>query len=315
MSRLRLPATVGSLAQALGGEPVGVGASDRMISGFAALDEAGPSDMAFFNNPVYKSDLEHTRAGVVILAREHVAWCTQPRLVITGDPRTYFARIVDACATGRVCKPGVDPSAIVATDAILAEDVHIGAGAVIGSGVHIGARTKILARAVVTDNCKVGADCWIHEGAVIGSEGFGFVVDEKVPVRVKHLGVVEIEDRVEVGANTCIDRGGLGNTVIGADTKIDNLVQVGHNVRIGAACLVCGSVAIGGSARIGDGCKIGGGSRIKDHVKITAGVDLQGGTNVLANINKRGTYGSAIPHMPALNLRRVWRALLKIGKG
>lgn len=314
MAEPRLPASLADLVRDHGGVAEGDGHDGVTVNGVATLADAGPDDLSFFSDLGYKDQLEATKAGVVALRKEHAKFRAGPRIIVDGSPRDYVARLVDKCCEGRTWPPGVAEGAVVAKDSTVAKSAHIGAGAVVAAGAKVGKRTAVLARSVVTEGCTVGDDCILHEGSVVGSEGFGFYGEGGKRRRFKHQGKVVIEDRVEIGANTCVDRGVLGDTVIGAGTKIDNLVQVGHNVRIGRDCIICGCVAIGGSVVIGDGCTIGGGTLIRDHARITDGVTLLGGTNVVSDIKDSGEiYGSAIPHMPRDSLMLMWFRLMKMG--
>ena len=173
-----------------------------------------------------------------------------------------------------------------------------------------------MANAVVGARCVIGANCWLHEGCVIGAEGFGFATDQTAGehLRFPHLGAVHLGDAVEVGANSCIDRGALGDTVIGAGTKIDNLVQIGHNVAIGKRVIICGRVAIGGSAAIGADCMLGGLVGVADHVSIVANTHVMAATAVIADIRKPGVYGGLLPQLPQKGLRKLWRHWLKAAK-
>lgn len=311
--RLCLPVSVAGLVARFGGTVLGRGAASRRITGLAALAAATATDLAFFSNPKYRTMLRHSEAGVVVLAERDAALRKGARIVVSGDPRTWFGRVVNELGHGRAFPAGVHPSATVSPTVRLGRGVHVGAGAVIGAGATIGAGTCVLAHAVVTEGCVVGRDCLLHEGCVIGAEGFGFFPDGTRSKRIRHLGVVVLGDRVEIGANTCVDRGLLGDTKVGRDTKIDNLVQVAHNVVIGENCTVCGCVAIAGSTVIGDRCVIGGDVAISGHLSIVGGVSLMAGTRVLKSILTAGIYGGVLPHFPLDNLRLLWRQLLKMG--
>lgn len=312
---LRLPAPAAQVARLCGGRLLGRGARSARITGFATLDTAGPDELAFLGQDRYLAKLKQTQAGVVLVNKRHRGARTGPLIVVDGDARASFMQLLNAAGAGRKFAAGVASSATVARSAKLGRGVHIGAGAVIGARARIGAGTRILARAVVTEDCEVGADCLLHEGCVIGAEGFGLINGPAGPERIAHRGRVVLGDRVEVGANSCIDRGLLEDTVVGAGCKIDNLVQVGHNVTLGERCVVCGCVAIGGSARIGSDCVIGGGSRIKDHCVIVNKVSLMAATTVIGDIRKEGVYGNVVPQLPQRELKRVWREWYRQGKG
>lgn len=311
---LRLPAPAARLARRCGGRLLGTGARAAVVAGFATLDSAGPDDIAFLGQARYLPKLRTTRAGVVLAHEEHRGARRGPMILVPGDARTAFALLMNAAGRGRRFPPGVARSAVVDGTAKLGRGVHVGAGAVIGAGAAIGAGTRILARAVVAEGCRVGRDCLLHEGCVIGAEGFGLVEGPAGPERIEHHGSVVLEDGVEIGANSCVDRGLLDDTVIGAGGKIDNLVQIGHNAALGPGCVVCGCVAIGGSARIGAGCVIGGGSRIKDHCVIAAGAVLMAATTVIGDVRKAGVYGNVLPQLPQAELKRIWKDWYRQGR-
>ena len=311
-----MPSNLSDLVRLHGGVAAADDADNVIVHGIATLSDAGPDDLSFFSNAIYRDELISTKACVVVLKKEHASLRSAPSIVVESEsPRDYVGRLVDEYGAGRNWPSGTASSASVHQTAHVPSESHIGEFVAIAAGVSIGANTKVLAGAAVAEDCIIGSDCILHEGCVIGAEGFGFYGEAKDRRRFRHQGHVEIGDNVEIGANTCVDRGVLGNTTIGSGTKIDNLVQVGHNVRIGSDCLVCGCVAIGGSAVIGDGVTIGGGTLINNHAKIASGVTLMGGTNVISAIRKEGgVYGSAMPPMSQRALHMMWRRLLKLGR-
>lgn len=205
----------------------------------------------------------------------------------------------------------IDIGAIVHPNSVLAADVHISSGAQVGPSVSIGQSTKVGYNAVLC-NCSVGLSCVIHNGACIGQDGFGFFVDEEGNVLKKpQMLRVTIGSYVEVGANTCIDRGSWRDTIIGDHTKIDNLVQIGHNVTIGTCCMLCGQVGLAGSVTIGDYVTLGGRAAVRDHVSIASKVRLAANSCVTKNILEPGDYGGfpAVPirewHRQSVKLRRL----------
>lgn len=245
------------------------------------------------------------------------------------DPRLALARL-SSRLDGRppVATAGVHPTAVVhpsarlgarvalgplvvvAADAVLEDDVVIGAGATVGAGARIGAATVVRERVTVADGVVVGRRCWLHPGAVVGSDGFGFAAGPRGAERIHHLGTVVLGDDVEVGANTCIDRATLGATVIGPRSKIDNLVQVGHNVRIGSDVLIAGQVGIAGSTAIGDRVVIGGAAGVTDHVVIGDDARIGGGAVVIKSVPAGEAWGG----LPAQPLRRWARERYLIGR-
>lgn len=219
-------------------------------------------------------------------------------------------------------QPGgfISESAHVEKDAVVADDVYIGnnvsigssskigkaceinAGTVIGSNVTIGDNTIIYPNVSVYDNCTIGKNVIIHAGTVVGSDGFGFVNTKQGHLKIKHIGRVVIEDSVEIGSNCSVDKGTLSSTVIGEGTKIDNLVQVGHNVKIGKHCIIVAQTAIGGSSKIGNFVVLGGQVGISDHVNVADGVMIGSKSGVSSNIDKKGIYSGA----PVMD-HKIWR--------
>jgi len=197
----------------------------------------------------------------------------------------------------------VEPGAVVHSGAVLGREVVVGSGAVVGPSVSIGQSTRI-GYNVVLSNCSVGDFCIIHNGASIGQDGFGFFVDDAGQVKKKPQTLyAKIGDHVEIGANTCIDRGSWRETIIGDHTKIDNLVQIGHNVVIGKCCMICGQVGIAGSATLGDYVTLGGRVAIRDHVSIVSKVRLAANSLVTKDIQEPGDYGG-FPAVPINEWRR-----------
>jgi len=197
----------------------------------------------------------------------------------------------------------VEVGAFVHSGAVLGKEVVVGSGAVVGPSVSIGQSTRI-GYNVVLSNCSVGEFCTIHNGACIGQDGFGFFVDEDGQVKKKpQMLNARIGDHVEIGSNTCIDRGSWRETLIGDHTKIDNLVQIGHNVVIGKCCMICGQVGIAGSATLGDYITLGGRVAIRDHVSIVSKVRLAANSSVTKDIQKPGDYGG-FPAVPINEWRR-----------
>jgi len=216
------------------------------------------------------------------------------------NPKLAFARAAALLHPPKTRNPEIHSSAIIAEDAAIAENVFIGSFVTVGEGSHIGSGTQLRAGAKIGDNVRVGANCVIHpnvfiddhcsigdnvilhSGVVIGADGFGYVKDENGEyVKFPQIGAVVIEDTVEIGANTCIDRGALGETRIGAGTKIDNLVQVGHNVSIGKRCVIAAQTGISGSVVIEDDCVIGGQVGFGDHVRVQSGAVIGSQAGVL----------------------------------
>ena len=288
------------IAGQLGGELIGDG--ELRIARIATLEGATPDAIAFLANPKYRAQLASTRAGCVIVGpavRDEAA--ARGAAIVTPDPYAYYARHTQWWA--RTLRPqpavGIHPSAVVDASAQIAPDAVIGPLCVIGAGVRIGAGTRLAARVTVYDGCTIGARCIVHSGVVIGADGFGFapVKDDGAfrYEKIEQLGGVRIGDEVEIGANTCIDRGALDDTVIEDGVKLDNLIQVGHNVHIGAHSAMAGCVGIAGSAVIGKRCTVGGGAIVLGHLTLADDVHISAASVVMRSIRQSGQYSGVFP--------------------
>jgi UDP-3-O-[3-hydroxymyristoyl] glucosamine N-acyltransferase len=216
--------------------------------------------------------------------------------ITTADPYLYYARLSQWWAEEGAEQAGVHPSAVVEPGARIAADAHIGALSYIGAGAVIGAGTRIAARVTVGARCVIGARCIVHSGAVIGADGFGFApAADGHWEKIEQLGAVRIGDDVEIGANSCIDRGALDDTVLADGVKLDNLVQIGHNVQVGAHTAMAGCVGVAGSARIGAYCTLGGGAIVLGHLELADRVHVSAATVVTRSILKPGTYSGVFP--------------------
>nr|WP_236599186.1 UDP-3-O-(3-hydroxymyristoyl)glucosamine N-acyltransferase [Ramlibacter monticola] len=287
---------LGEIIAALGGELHG-DASLR-IEGLAPLEAAQPAQLAFLSNPKYRQQLDASRAGCVIVApalREQAL--ARGACIVVDDPYLYFARVTQLWkrAQARPEGPAIHPSAAIADDAVIGEGARIGAHCVVERGARIGAGTVLKARVYVGEDCTIGARCLLHAGVVIGADGFGFAPNQGAWEKIEQLGAVRIGDDVEIGANTCIDRGALADTVIEDGVKMDNLIQVGHNCRIGAHTAIAGCVGIAGSANIGRHCMLGGAAMILGHLTIGDRVTISSGSFVARSILKPGLYTGIFP--------------------
>jgi UDP-3-O-[3-hydroxymyristoyl] glucosamine N-acyltransferase len=287
--------TVAEIVARLGGECVGD--ASIAIDRIAPLEAAQASQIAFLANPRYKAQLGSTRAGCVIvapaLAEEAAARGTA---IVTADPYLYYARLSQWWAQGEDATPaGVHPSAVVEPGAVIAPDAVIGALSYIGRGAVVGAGTFIAARVTVGARCVIGQRGVVHSGVVIGADGFGFAPHQGRWEKIAQLGAVRIGNDVEIGANTCIDRGALDDTVIEDGVKLDNLIQVGHNVRIGAHSAMAGCVGIAGSARIGRHCTLGGGAIVLGHLELADHVHITAASVVSRSITEPGQYSGMFP--------------------
>lgn len=313
--------TLGDIVAALGGDLHGE-ASTR-IERIAPLEVADAATIAFLANPRYRAQLQTTQAACVIVAErlrdEAVA---RGAAIVTPDPYLYFARLTQwwAARTRPTAAGGVHPSAVVAATAQLGQGVSIGPlavvedeavigdGAVIGAqcfigrGAHVGPGTRLAPQVNVGFDCCVGARGVIHGGVVIGADGFGFAPTPAGYVKIEQLGAVRIGDDVEIGANTCIDRGALGDTVIEDGVKLDNLIQIAHNVHIGTLTAMAGCAAVAGSTRIGARCTIGGGAGILGHLTLADDVHISAQSTVSRSIAKPGVYSGFFP----LDDNRTW---------
>ena len=309
---------LGDLAGLLGAELIGD--PDRSVTGIAPLESAGLDAVSFLANPRYQAQLQGTQAGVVIVgpAMRDVA-ASRGAALVCADPYLAYARLTQwwAQQMRQPAQPGIhrsavveegaliDPTATVAAFAFVGHGARIDAGAVVGvhghvgDGAAVGAGTVLKARVCLLDGCRIGQRGIVHSGVVIGADGFGFAPAGSGPdahyEKIEQLGSVRIGDGVEIGANTCIDRGALEDTVIEDGVKLDNLVQIGHNVRVGAHTAFAGCVGVAGSARIGRHCTAGGGAIILGHLEIVDHVHITAATVVSRSIRKAGQYSGMFP--------------------
>jgi len=296
------------------------GDPDCEIQGVATLEDGEPGDIAFLANRRYRSHLATTRASAVILKPADRAACPVAALV-TDNPYLAYARIADLLFPAPAFSGGVHLSAVVAASARvdstawvgplcviedgveIGPEVYVGPGCVVGKDSRIGAGTRLAARVAVVNGSVIGQRCVLHPGAVVGSDGFGNANDAGRWVNVPQLGRVVIGDDVEIGANTTIDRGSLKDTVIGNGVRLDNLIQVGHNVRIGEHTAAAAFVGISGSTQIGSHCTLGGAAGFAGHLMIGDNVHFTGKAMVTHSISEPGVYSSGIPAIP----NREWR--------
>jgi UDP-3-O-[3-hydroxymyristoyl] glucosamine N-acyltransferase len=320
-----------TIAERLGCALEGDGSID--ISRVAAIEDAGPGDLTFFANPRYAAELRATRASAVILGEQaEAAPCAMLR---TKQPYLAFARAVALFADPWRPAAGIDPRAYVAPGAEVAADASIGPFAVIGERVRIGARTIVHPNVTIGREAEIGEDCLIHagvsvrervrignrvilqDGAVIGSDGFGFArAADGTHHKIPQIGGVVIEDDVEIGANSAIDRPAVGETRIGAGTKIDNLVQVAHGVTIGRRVLLAGQVGVAGSTVIEDDVTLAGQVGVSGHITIGKGVVATAQTGIPNSVDP-GAFISgypAIPNRDWLKSSAVFRKLPEIRK-
>lgn len=313
-ARLEPGVCLGDLVADLGGALYGP--PDRLIQQIAPLDAADSGCISFLAHPKYKQQLQTTLAGCVIVAPSVQTEATErTAAIVTDDPYLYFARLTQWWARRvRPAAPAaVHPSAVIDPSATIGQGVSIGpcvvieAGAFIGDGVVLGAHTVVGARArigqgsrlsprvTVGFDCVIGERCILHSGAVLGADGFGFAPAHGRWEKIEQLGAVIVGDDVEIGANTCIDRGALGDTVLEDGVKLDNLVQIGHNVRVGANSALAGCVGVAGSANIGAHCTVGGGAVVLGHLSLADRVNVSAASVVTRSIHQSGLYSGFFP--------------------
>ena len=287
---------LGEIVASLGGELHGD--ATLVIEALAPLEAAQPAHLSFLSNPKYRQQLDASRAGCVIVSpamRE--AALARGACIVADDPYLYFARLTQLWKRthARGDEPDIHPSAVVHPEAQVAPGARIGALSVVERGARIGAGTVLKARVVVAENCVIGERCILHPGVVIGADGFGFAPTPQGYEKIEQLGAVRIGNDVEIGANTCIDRGALADTVIEDGVKLDNLIQVAHNVHIGRNTAIAACTGIAGSAVIGANCTIGGAARIQGHITIADGTFVSTGTFISRSIHKPGMYTGVFP--------------------
>ena len=292
---------LGSIIEALGGELVGV--PDLMIDALAPLESAASNELSFLNHPKYQHLLSASKAGCVIVspAMQTVA-ASRGACIVADDPYLYFARLTQfwkrqhaAALQAGSQPPRIHPTAVVDVMASIHPDAAIGPLCVVERGARIGAGTVLKSRVTVGDGCSVGERCILHSGVVIGADGFGFAPNAGRWEKIEQLGAVRIGNDVEIGANTCVDRGALQDTVIEDGVKLDNLVQIGHNVRIGKHTAMAGCVGVAGSATIGAYCTVGGGAVVLGHLSIADHVHVSAASVVMRSISKPGQYSGIFP--------------------
>jgi UDP-3-O-[3-hydroxymyristoyl] glucosamine N-acyltransferase len=287
----------------------------------AALDTAGPRDIAYLSDRKYLPKLAGTRAGAVILTEADAAAFGGAALIVE-NPHLCFARVAAllhppppfraGAHPSAVIEPGarvaasagIGPHAVVESGATIGEGAFIGPGCIVSAGAVVGARTRLIANVFIGADCLIGEDCLFQPGAVIGGDGFGFARDGARWQKVPQLGRVVIGDDVEVGAGTTIDRGSLNDTVIGDGVKLDNLIQIAHNVRIGENTAIAALAGIAGSTTVGKRCTIGGQAGINGHIEIADDVHITACSLVTSSITRPGVYSASLKAEPAERWRR-----------
>ncbi len=319
--------TLAEIANRVGGRLVGDG--EAAVTGVAALAEAGPGDLSFLANARYLPQLAATRAAGVLLREAHAAACPRPAIVV-GDPDWAFAVAAERFTPPPPAPPAgvhplaclgpgvrlgagvsVAPFAVVEAGAVLGDGVVLHAHAFVGAGAEIGAGSVLHPGARVRERVRLGCRVILHSGAVAGADGFGYAVVDGTVRKILQTGTVEIGDDVELGANTTVDRARFGATRIGRGTKIDNLVQIAHNVEIGEQCLFAAQTGISGSARIGDGVMMGGQVGLVGHIDIGDGARIGAQSGVAKSIPPGAVYDGT-PARPLMPYHRVQASLQRL---
>jgi len=311
--------TLGQLAAFLGATLRG--AADKEITGLATLQEAGPGQVSFLANPQYRKFLADSHAAAVLLKPADAESFVGDALLVP-DPYLAYARISHLFDPKPKALPGVHASAVIAADAKVDPAASIGAFAVIESGARVAAGVTVGAHCFIGARCEIGEGGWlaprvtlyhdvrigkrvvIQSGAVLGGEGFGFANEKGVWQKIAQIGGVRVGDDVEIGVNTAIDRGALADTVIGNGVKLDNQIQIAHNVQVGDHTAMAACVGISGSTKIGKHCTIAGGVGMVGHIEVCDGVFVTGMTMVTRSITEPGAYSSGTAMQPAAEWRK-----------
>lgn len=300
--------TVAHIVDSLGGRLFG--SSQTEIAGIAPLVSATKQNISFVNHPKYLSQLKVSHAGCIIVSQQcfdslESSLVNSRTWIVTPDPYLYFALLTQLWRKQQRSSRmvGIHPTAVVDTTASVHPSAVIGPFCVVGEHAKIGEGTRLAARVTLGEACVIGRHCVIHSGVVIGADGFGFAPrGDKSWEKIEQLGAVRIGDDVEIGANTCIDRGALDDTVIEDGVKLDNLIQIGHNVRIGKHTAIAGNAGVAGSATIGAYCTVGGGAVILGHLQVADHVHISASSTVTRSITEPGTYTGMFP----LDTNKQW---------
>ena len=327
--RLASPLTLADIVSITGAKAPDGANLDLALSGVAPLDRAGPDDLVFLDNPRYAADLDLTKAGACLVAPKFAARVPAGTVaLVSPTPYHAFARVLARFFPGALrpeaafASQGIAPGAVVHPSAVLEQGVTVDPGAVIGPGAEIGAGTVVAANAVIGPQVRIGRNCSIgagasiqaslignrvivHPGARIGQDGFGFALGLQGHQKVPQIGRVVIQNDVEIGANSTIDRGANRDTIVGEGTKIDNLVQIAHNVVAGRHCIIVAQVGISGSVTVEDFVALGGQVGVVGHVRIGAGSQIAGSSNVADDVPPGSRWGGT----PAKPVKEWFREL------
>lgn len=318
------------------GARVQAGGEDVVVTGVGPLSGAGPSEIAFYSNPSYRPQLTGCRAAALIVAPKDAGLpeLAQRPLLVSDHPYAAYARIAALFHPEPKVEPGIDPQAliepgatvdpsarveafaVVRAGARIGAGARVGTGAVVGLDADVGDGSVLHPRVIVGDRCIVGRRCVLHPGVVIGADGFGFAFDpegEHGPVhrKVPQLGIARLEDDVEIGANSCVDRATFGETVIGRGSKLDNLVQIGHNVTLGPLCVFAAQVGIAGSTSVGTGVAMGGQAGVAGHLRIGDLARVAAASGIAHDVESGTTVGG-YPGGPIKQWLRMSSALARL---
>jgi len=319
--------TLGQLAGLLGATLKGDESVE--IYSLAGLDQAGESDLTFLGSSKFRHHLKNCRAAAVIVKADDAELVSGNALVVD-NPYLCFAKALslfhplpavvggkhpsavvdDSCRIAETAQ--ISANVVIAANCQIADGVFIGPGCVLENGVSIGKNTRLVANVTVCHDCQIGDNGIIHPGAVIGADGFGFANDKGRWIKIAQIGKVIIGDDVEIGANTTIDRGAMGDTIIGNGVKLDNLIQIAHNVKIGDHTAIAGQAGVAGSAEIGSYCAIGGQVGVVGHINITDKVTITATSFVTQSISEPGSYSSGVPLEPTRNWHRNFARFKKL---
>lgn len=318
-----MPFTAAEIASHVGGEVLGD--PSVQLHGFALPEFAKPGDLVFVETDGYFARAEKSAASAILLDETLAANANTKVLIRVANPRIAFAKMLALFFPPQRFDPGIHPTAVIAKSASVDPTAHIGPWCVVGDGVRLCARsvlqcsnqvgadsvigdaTNLFPNVTVYPGSQIGKRVTIHSGTVVGSDGYGYVLDEGVQRKIPQIGNVIIHDDVEIGANVTIDRGALGSTIIGKDTKIDNLVQIGHNVVLGEHCIIIAQVGIAGSTKIGNYTTVAGQTGIAGHLKIGNQVTIGAQSGVTMDIAD-GEKWLGTPAAPGGETKRIWAA-------
>ncbi len=312
------PFSLSEIADRVGAKLATGAVAHSKISDVASLASAGPNDISFISDPALIPTLATARCGAC-LVKAGTAVPDKTVALEVADPRAAFALVARMFYPARTpvvqtpptiaASAEIAPSAVIGGGAVIAERVYVGPNSTVGPGVQIGDDTFVAAN-VSLSHCLIGARCILHPGVRIGQDGFGFVPGPTGLAKMPQLGRVIIGSDVEIGANSCVDRGALGDTEIGDGTKMDNMVQIGHNVRVGRHCVIVAQAGIAGSATVGDGVMMGGQVAISDHVNVGNRAQIAGKSGVMRDIAP----GEAVMGYPAQPIRQFWQGIAMLSR-